>query len=383
MQKLLILTASNPATNPRPRRMIDNLKGFYELYAMGIESGEIEGVSTFSFPSYTKRTRLQELRLYFDVFMHDWDRLIWTENRLQIVPFLQEREFDFIICFDLPLLPIALKYKKNAKVIFDAQEYFPLWLTSSLRWKILFQRFNVFLCQTFLPQCDEVLSVSPSFVQKYAKTFNISPSLYLSLPYYYDIPPKPTEDKTIKMLYHGSLSSNRGIDKLITLMELLPSRFSLDLILVGGEKKYAQKIFSLISKAQSKGINISVLPPVNFSEIIPFGSSYDIGLYFMPPNTYNLLSTIPNKFFEYIGSSLALAITPNTDLVPIVKEWGLGVISKDFSVESMAEALQSLSVEQINSYKLASYKAHKTLNNTQNQKLILSLLTSLSEKQNR
>lgn len=378
MQKLLILTASNPASNPRPRRMIDNLKGHYELYAMGIGSGEIEGVRTFSFPPYTKRTRIQELNLYLQVFLSRWDKLIWTKNRLEIVPFLQENDFDFIICFDLPLLPIALEYKKSAKVIFDAQEYFPLWLTSSLRWRVLFQRFNHFLCKTYLPKCDCVLSVSPSFVQRYAREYAISPTLYLSLPYYYDLPPKPCNAEKIKMLYHGSLSSNRGIDRLIEIMDFLPSNFYLDLILVGGEREYREKILSLIQESQSRGNHIALLPPVPFSQIIPFGNSYDIGLYFMPPNTYNLLSTIPNKFFEYIGSSLALAITPNTDLIPIVQEWNVGVVSEDFSPSSIAKALKEMSVEQIDCYKLASYQAHKTFNNTQNQKLILSLLASLS-----
>ena len=206
----------------------------------------------------------------------------------------------------------------------------------------------------------------------------MSPYLYLSLPFHYDLPPKPCDPSNIKILYHGSLSSNRGIDKLIALAELLPARFSLDLILVGGERKYREKILSLIHKAQNKGVKISLLPPVPFSQIIPFGNSYDIGLYFMPPNTYNLLCTIPNKFFEYIGSSLCLAITPNTDLVPIVKERGVGVVSEDFEITSMAKILQSLSIEQINACKLASYKAHQTLNNKQNQKLILSLLSTLS-----
>lgn len=378
MQKLLILTASNPALNPRPRRMIDNLKGHYELYAMGIDTTQINGVKTFSFPAYTKRSRLKELRLYFDVFFSNWERLIWTNNRLEIVPFLKENDFDFIICFDLPLLPIALQYKKSAKIIFDAQEYFPLWLTSSLRWRILFQRFNYFLCKTFLPQCDGVLSVSPSFVEKYAKTFSITPHLYLSLPYYYDFPPKPCDENHIKMLYHGSLSSNRGIDKLVSLMEDLPSNFSLDLILVGGERKYRDKILSLIADAQKRGLKIRLLPPVPFSEIIPFGSQYDIGLYFMPPNTYNLLSTIPNKFFEYIGSSLAIVTTPNTDLVPIVREHNLGIVSRDFSISSLSKVLKTLSADKINTYKSSSYQAHKLFNNTKNQEKILSLLSALA-----
>ena len=344
---------------------------------MGIGSEEIEGVEVFSFPSYTKRTKTQELGLYLQVLLSRWDKLIWTKNRLEIVPFLQEHSFDFIICFDLPLLPIALEYKKGAKVIFDAQEYFPLWLTSSLRWRVLFQRFNHFLCQTYLPKCDCVLSVSPSFVEKYAQNYGISPHLYLSLPYYYDLPPKPCSEENIKILYHGSLSSNRGIDKVVELMDYLPSNFSLDLILVGGERVYREKILTLIKESQKRGNHISLLPPVPFSQIIPFGNSYDIGLYLMPPNTYNLLATIPNKFFEYIGSSLALAITPNTDLIPIVREWNLGVVSEDFTPQALAKALRELSVEQINSCKLASYHAHQTLNNAKNQELILSLLASL------
>lgn len=357
--------------------MIDNLRGYYDLYAMGIDATEIGGVKTISFPSYTKRTKLQECKLYLDVLFCRWEKLIWTKNRLEVASFLQNMEFDIIICFDLPLLPIALKYKKRSKVVFDAQEYFPLWLTSSLRWRILFQKFNHILCKTYLPQCDLVLSVSPSFVERYAREYAISVHLYLSLPYYYDLPPKPCKAENIKILYHGSLSNNRGIDRLIALAELLPPYFSLDLILVGGEKTYREKILTLISQAQKRGAKIALLSPVEFSNIVPFGNSYDIGLYFMPPNTYNLLATIPNKFFEYIGSSLCLVTTPNTDLIPIVKEYRIGVVSEDFSIKSVARALKNLDIKTINSFKQSSYEAHKIFNNQKNQELILSLLASL------
>lgn len=380
MQTLLILTASNPVSNPRPRRMIENLRGHYKLSAMGIGTEEIEGVETYAFSSYQKRSVIQEIRLYFHSLTSQWDKLIWTKNRLEIIPFLQDREFDYIICFDLPLLPIALKYKKSAKVIFDAQEYFPLWLTSSWRWKVLFKRFNHYLCQIYLPQVDEILSVSPSFLNRYKREYGVDSKLYLSLPYFYAITPKPLQKKEFQILYHGSLSSNRSIEEVIRLSDLLQEHLSLNLILVGGEKKYRDKIEEMIKTRQKNGQKIKLLPPVKFEEIIPFGANYDIGLYFMPPKTYNLLCTIPNKFFEYIGSALAVISTPNTDVASMIEQYGVGEVSQGFDIHSMAKVLNSLTLGQINAYKTASSQASKVLNNAQNQKVILEILEGLKSR---
>lgn len=355
--------------------MIENLRGFFDLYALGIGTGEIDGVQTFCFPSYQKRNTFEEIRLYVDVLLHRWDRLIWTKNRLEIIPFLQKHSFDFILCFDLPLLPIALKYKKKAKVIFDAQEYFPEWMTSNWRWNLLFKRFNFFLSQRYLPQADYVLSVSPSFVVRYAKEFGISPIYYPSLPYFYSFPPPHQAQAPFKILYHGSLSSNRSIDELIELSDGLKENFELHLVLIGGEPQYRAKIEEAISIRQKRGQKIFTHSPVRFEEIIPFGRKFDIGLYFMPPKTYNLLCTIPNKFFEYIGSSLAVMSTPNPDLIPIIEKYQIGRIASDFSISSMLELLNSLKPEEIDCYKHASYRAFAELNNAKNQEVILKILS--------
>lgn len=376
MKKILILTASNPASNPRPRRMIENLRKKFELYAMGIGSGEIQGVRTFSFPSYTKRHFWQEMRLYWDVFCSNWERLIWTKNRLEIVPFLKKHEFDAVICFDLPLLPIVLKYKKNAKIIFDAQEYFPEWLTSDRRWNLLFKRFYCEMCRIYLPKADHVISVSPSFVERYNQEFGISSTYYPSLPYFYNLPPSLLS-QSIKILYHGSLSSNRSIEEVVSLSDHLDERFELHLVLVGGECVFRSKIESMIMDRQKRGQKIFVHIPVKFEEIIPFGNSFDIGLYFMPPKTYNLLCTIPNKIFEYIGSSLMIASTPNPDAANLIQKHGVGQVSQDFSLSSMAKLLNSLDGETIQAYKHSSFKSSKILNNQVNQKRILQILHDL------
>lgn len=378
MQKLLILTASDPSNNPRPRRMIENLKDRFDVYAMGIGTRKIDRIKTFSFSAYTKRNFWQEMKLYYDALTHKWDRLIWTKNRREIVPFLEKYSFDFIICFDLPLLPIALKYKKQAKVIFDAQEYFPLWLTSNLRWRILFQRFNHILCKQYLPQADCVLSVSPSFVKRYKEEYGISPCLYLSLPYYYDLALPQKAEFPLKILYHGSLSANRSIKELIKVSDGLDERFELHLVLVGGEQKYRQKILKMIKTRQTRGQKIFIHPPVPFEEIVPFSVQFDIGLYFMPPKTYNLLATLPNKFFEYIASSLAIISTPNTDIVPFVEKYKIGCVSCDFSSESIVQLIESLSLQKVDALRLASYLASQELNNSKNQAVILKILENLN-----
>lgn len=356
--------------------MIENLRGYFELFAMGIGSGKIEGVQTFSFPSYPKRHFWQEMRLYQDVLFSRWERLIWTKNRLEIVPFLEKYDFDFIICFDLPLLPIALKYKKGAKIIFDAQEFFPLWFTSNKRWNLLFKRFYESLCRMYLPQADCVLSVSPSFVKRYAQEYQINPVYYPSWPYFYDLPPSEVRS-TIKILYHGSLSPNRSIEKVIELSDLLEKRFELHCVFVGGEEKYRKKIEMMIQKRQQKGQKIFSHSPVAFEEIIPFGNAFDIGLYFMPPKTYNLLCTIPNKVFEYIASSLMLVSTPNPDVADMIEENGVGKIAQDFSLQKMAHLINTLTQEEIERYKNASYRASSVLNNANNQPKILDIIQDL------
>ncbi|WP_027326978.1 hypothetical protein [Helicobacter pametensis] len=376
MDKILILTASDPSSNPRPRRMIENLRECFELYAIGIGSGVCEGVKMFSFSSYQKRNFWQEMKLYMDVLCSKWEKLIWTKNRLEIVPLLQSQSFDAIICFDLPLLPIALKYKKNAKVIFDAQEYFPEWITSDFRWNLLFKRFYTDLCREYLPQADCVLSVSPSFVKRYAQEFGISPVYYPSWPYFYDLPPSEVKS-SIRILYHGALSSNRSIEDVVCLSDGLEECFELHLVLVGGESHYRAKIEQMIKTRWDRGQKIFLHQPVKFEEIIPFGNQFDIGLYYMPPKTYNLLGTIPNKVFEYIGSSLMLVSTPNPDVKDLIADYDLGRVSRDFSLEAMIECINALSEEDVKEYKLRSFGASKLLNNAQNQGKILGLLRDL------
>ena len=90
-------------------------------------------------------------------------------------------------------------------------------------------------------------------------------------------------------------------------------------------------------------------------------NAYDIGLYMIPPATFNLRMALPNKFFEFIQARLMVAAWPLEEIKPIIDAEGVGLCTDQFTVESMANALTVLTPEEIASAKLRSGLAANAL----------------------
>lgn len=396
-KQILILAAANISTCPRPMRILKALKdeieqGKYEVSVMGIDNedgsamAKIPHIATFSYPYYKKRNFFGELRLWFDVMCRRWDRLSFIKNRLVVKEHIKTHRYDVIICHDLLLLPVlfaGLDSKSNrqeaqsTRVIFDAREFYPLQNTSSLRWRLLFKAFNTHLCESYAKRADKIFSVSPRFCELYKEQFGLKAELLLSLPPYYELSPKPINPQKIKILYHGALNKNRDIHKIIYLCQKLDERFCIDFIFTGGTQNYRKKIESAILSLQKQGYNVRVLPAVSLEQIVPFGNDYDIGFIYIPQHNHNLLATIPNKFFEYIQSRLALLFPPIESLQDITQKYDNAIISRDFSLDSMAQALNALSIDEIMRKKQSSHTAALELNINQNIQKIRNTLTEL------
>lgn len=396
-KQILILAAANISTCPRPMRILKALKdeieqGKYEVSVMGIDNedggamAKIPHIATFSYPYYKKRNFFGELRLWLDVMCRRWDRLSFIKNRLVVKEHIKTHRYDVIICHDLLLLPVlfaGLDSKSNrqeaqsTRVIFDAREFYPLQNTSSLRWRLLFKAFNTHLCESYAKRADRIFSVSPRFCELYKEQFGLKAELLLSLPPYYELSPKPINPQKIKILYHGALNKNRDIHKIIYLCQKLDERFCIDFIFTGGTKPYRKKIESAIFCLQKQGYNVRVLPAVSLEQIVPFGNDYDIGFIYIPQHNHNLLATTPNKFFEYIQSRLALLFPPIESLQDITQKYDNAIISRDFSLDSMAQALNALSIDEIMRKKQSSHTAALELNLNQNVQKIRNTLTEL------
>lgn len=403
-KRVLILAAANISTCPRPMRMVEILKNHYDVSVMGIDNDDgtkmfaVPGVKSFSYPAYKRRSKLGELKLWWDVALRRWDALSFIPNRLEIIEHLKCHYYDVVICHDLLLLPVLFVglessaenvpdsissdkpsstgqkptpiHPQNTKVIFDAREFYPWQNTSSLRWRVLFKAFNEYLCATYAPRADKIFSVSPRFCELYQEHFGLKCEPLLSLPPLYDLGPMPVDSQKVKILYHGALNQNRDIHKIIELCTLLDGRFCIDFIFTGGEEKFRQKIFARLGELRRITDSVRVLPAVKLEEIVSFGNSYDIGLIYIPEHNHNLCATLPNKFFEYIQSRLALLLPPIPSLVPFVERYGNGIVAKDFKIDSLALALNNLDTNKIWNLKYASHKVAQELHLGKNTQIV-------------
>ena len=175
----------------------------------------------------------------------------------------------------------------------------------------------------------------------------------------------------IKIIHHGYASPDRCIEIMIETMDYVDNRFSLDLMLVANwNLEYYEELKAM---AQNRN-NVRIIPPVAFEEIVPFSSQYDIGMFLVPPTTYNLQMCLPNKFFEFIQARLALAIGPSPEMAKYLKAYDLGIVAPNFTPQSMAESLNALTKEQILIYKENANKAAEILNATKEGEKLLNII---------
>ena len=121
-------------------------------------------------------------------------------------------------------------------------------------------------------------------------------------PDYKDISPSITQD-SIKIIHHGLASKNRNLELMIDMVKFLDSRFTLTLMLVGSGNYY--------NKLKERALSTPGIiwkQPVSMNEIVYKCNDYDIGIFVVPPNTYNLLNCLPNKFFNIYKQDLQLLL---------------------------------------------------------------------------
>jgi hypothetical protein len=175
------------------------------------------------------------------------------------------------------------------------------------------------------------------------------------------------------MIHHGGLNPSRNAEKMIELMDHLDQRFQLEFMFVNTNSNYLKRLKYLARRNP----RIRFRDPVDMHAIVRTINHYDIGLYLLSPAGFNNRMALPNKFFEFIQARLALAIWPSPEMTKVINKYNCGVVSEEYSVESMAEALSNLAVEDIVKLKTNSHKASKELCAEKNKDFFLNTIQSL------
>lgn len=382
--KAIILCLADPSGNPRPRRVIELCHTLaLDVSVMGYPLTQPFYLQKhFILPSPSPRLIHKILRRLWGMagallpfekgrFFCEGQRFGLTGAKNAV----RGEQFDLLIVEDLQLLPLAFEIKGNGKILFDAREYYPRQNEGELWFDLFERRRRTQLCRDYLPRCDAVVTVSEGLRREFLNEFGVDAKVYRSTPSYVDFPAHTTNPENIRMVYHGIANRNRRLENLIEVVSALDERFSLDLILTGNPR-YQQE---LRHKAASMK-RVSFPAPVPFEEIIPTIGKYDIGFFYCEPSTFNLQNCLPNKFFEFLQARLMIAIGPSPDMAELVNEYRCGVVAEEFSVQSMAKALNSLSAAKIDEYKQGSDKAARELCFEKERDKMISILNKLLGK---
>ncbi len=292
---------------------------------------------------------------------------------------LRKRPFDLIVANDIECLPLACQIRQHAKILFDAHEYAPRHFEDKWVWRIFFQRFNVYLCRTYLPQADAMTTVGEGLATEYAKHFSVHPEIITNANYYHDVKPSPVVPGKIRLVHHGAANPSRQLELMIRMMDFLDERFELTLILLVptlANPKTRSYLDALRASAE-RNPRITFMPAVGSHEVINAIHPYDAGVFLLPPVNFNYANTLPNKFFDFIQARLMVAIGPTPEMKRLVETHDLGVVAEDFTPEALARKLNALREDDISKYKQHAHEAAHLLSAENNRTRLNALVIKL------
>jgi glycosyltransferase involved in cell wall biosynthesis len=366
-KKILILKFSNISNQPRICRQIEFLKDYYDIYTAGFK-----GVDT---PHIKKHFKIKIPFLPFGLC----EKLLWNVNAVSrlLSDFysLDQPGYDLIIAHDPFTLQVALQLsqKMKAKVLHNAHEYTPRQYEHQWFHRFFLSRLWDYICRIYMHRADATVTVCQGIADEYEKNYGVHCEIIDNAPFYYDLLPSSTENNVIRMIHHGIAHPSRHTEDMIHLMHFLDERFTLDFMLMNNGSRYYKKILDLGQGNPRIFFRDTVSMPLIAQRL----NEYDMGLYMLKPSSFNTYMALPNKIFEFIQARLAIAIWPSPEMANIVNEYDCGIVSEDFTIESMAKQLNSLSTKDIEKFKMNSHKAAGYLCAEKNKDILLNIVEKL------
>jgi glycosyltransferase involved in cell wall biosynthesis len=378
--RILILCYSDPNRDPRVRRQIDALRDDFEVVVAGLVEGSVDGgvralPISRSLPSSLRRKARRAG--YF--FTRRFGRFYWDPTRTGFLRDLAASEgpFDVVLANDIATLPLALAAAGGAgRVVFDAHEFYPDEFSGSGLWKVRMRPYVRWMCDTYLAQANCVTTVSNGIAGEYRRRFGIDSTVVSNAAPYHDLTPSPVGPGPIQLVHHGAAIPARRIERMIDSMKFLGDDYELTLMLV--RSRYTKRYFEQLEGRAEPVANVRFREPVPITRLCDVLNGYDLGVYLLPVNGLNDEYALPNKLFEFMQARLAVAVSPNPEMAGFVRELDLGVVTRDFTPEAMAEAIRGLSRRDIERHKECADRAARAVNAEDNATTWRSVMRALA-----
>ena len=265
---------------------------------------------------------------------------------------LQGCDFDVALADDIDTVPLALSLDPRFGVHADLHEYAPREKEHLLRWRMFVGPFRRWLCATYLPECESVTTVSEGIAQEYSSQFAIDVDVAMNATPYQDLVPNPAT-RPIRLVHSGACQRQRELGTMVQAVMDSGNDVTLDLYLTPNDPQHLQELKNL----SADDPRITIHDPVPYEELVALLNRYDVGISTIPPNTFNLLYSLPNKVFDYIQARLGVIVGPSPEMARIVKQAQNGAVAGNFSAEALTRLIDRLDVPVVNSWKQASGRA--------------------------
>lgn len=379
MKKVLILVQSRVSRDIRVKRQIEWLMPKYDIFLSAIDAPLNFPKNRFYYLPHFKDVFGGRLSILFQALVANSGFF----KKFNFIHFFHKKtlstliklEFDIIIANDANTLPLGyfLKDRKpHVKLIYDDHEYAPTEHEGDKMWEFLYQPVNLRMLE-LIYKVNQVVTVGYNIAERFKREYHVEPLVITNAPAQYQIKEITKTTSKIKLIHHGIISKQRQPELMIEMAKYLDERFDISFMFIGK----SIEIERLQNLAKPFLHKIHFIDPVDSDEIVEFISSFDIGVFILPPLNFTFLNALPNKLFEFIQAGLAVAIGPSKEMAQIVNEYSLGVVASEFTPQSLAIEINKISYDMLYNFKLNSRKAANLLNAENNGLAFVTMVEKL------
>ena len=278
---------------------------------------------------------------------------------LRLFFFLLFRKADVLVANDLDTLLanyMASKFKRKTRLVYDSHEYFTEVPELVSRPRV--QKIWLKIERWIFPKLTDVYTVNQSIAEIYSEKYqkeihvvrNISPrwegqnirsKAELGIP----------ENIPLIILQGAGINVERGAEEAVEAMKFVNAVLMIvgDGDVVPALKKYVE--------AQGKALAEKVIfyGKKPYDVMMNYTHHAAIGLTLDKPNSLNYALSLPNKVFDYMHTETAVVATNIKEVAHVIHTHKIGVVLDEFTVESLASALNDLLTDP---ERLANYHAN-------------------------
>lgn len=268
---------------------------------------------------------------------------------LQTRELLRGRSFEAVIANDAETVGVAVREFGGAKVHADLHEFFPDMGFEDSKLGRRQQRYWTWMTEKLVARAASSSTVGEEIAKLY-RAHGVAPLVVTNSTHHRELAPSPVS-VPIRLVYSGNAFRTWGLGEIMHAVAQSTADVTLDLFLthnVPEDRAHHVKL------SEDLGSRITVREPVPQDVLVETLNTFDVGIFVLPPKSPNSALALPNKFFDYVQARLGIIVGPSIEMATIVRQHGLGQVSRSFDVADIRDVIDGLTPESVARYKASS-----------------------------